>query len=1013
MNARYNLRAGLLALAVLICLPFAGSGAARAAENFTGAWGLISYMGTQNPIYDALWLKQGNPADAFVHNNLIYVNMDMQYNYPSYKQWESATWRPAASFPNQRFPASLLGTDAYTQPIEGRYIQLRNLTLERADLDAQNVQFRFSPLPPVAGATTSLTLNNGSLTALNPPGFYADALFTLTASGDSTLSNWDNGRISSQTTLNVTPGGKLTLFRIAFNHSTDAVDSWYFDNPSANVATIDNGTLKLDQSYVTFGRPTVGTPGVMTFQNHALLELTGEAAQLNSGYFNFNNSALNVGGGTHLRARAEVSLDTGAVTVGSAGDIHTDVLTAKGSSTLALPAESDARFKSVTTSGLQIAPNPTLIPNATLSLNGNGTLAVTGNLIFNPPGAGQSYGRIDVNDDTHLLNLGGIFDIRPGDIINIKRTSDDVYGLMSVTNGGTIQYRGITPPGTNHVTNEGEIAASNDGTFYVPGHATLLGSSQGRLDIDEDGTLDIGSLVADLKRAENSLTTDNEVYLGNFSTLVLTLDPSGLKNDKLNVGPTIPSSSILYIDQFADLRLAVVNDSKLTAGAKFRLINYVSLGAGSIFNGYPNNHIFSLGLNAYQINYADTADAGYAYANAITLTVVDEPALSPAVQQVAGVVGLVLTPTSALTPLNFEPGCVLTYTSPSLPAGGLILNSSIGVITGTPTGAQAAANIIITGTGTGTCNTQSAQATVTLTIANIQTITFAAPPTPTFTPNGTFVVSATATSGGVVVYSSQTPAVCTTNGGSTITMLGAGTCAIAANQPGNANYAPAPQVTQNITIAPGTQAVLVLSVSPPSIALTGTSLQTTSLLRTTGGNGGGLVTYQKVSGPCNLAGASVTGTGTGNCVFNATKAADANYAVSSTSNNVTVVVTQNPLTVSYPANPLTIGTPASLSPTVSGATGPVTYLLLFGPLPSGLTLNPVTGVISGTPTGPAGHCPVAIKATNGAAIFVASLTLTVQAPVQPIPTLSEWGMLILASLMVLAAGWRGRRIGPR
>ncbi len=41
MNARYNLRAGLLALAVLICLPFAGSGAARAAEVHTGAWGLI------------------------------------------------------------------------------------------------------------------------------------------------------------------------------------------------------------------------------------------------------------------------------------------------------------------------------------------------------------------------------------------------------------------------------------------------------------------------------------------------------------------------------------------------------------------------------------------------------------------------------------------------------------------------------------------------------------------------------------------------------------------------------------------------------------------------------------------------------------------------------------------------------------------------------------------------------------------------------------------------------------
>jgi hypothetical protein len=78
--------------------------------------------------------------------------------------------------------------------------------------------------------------------------------------------------------------------------------------------------------------------------------------------------------------------------------------------------------------------------------------------------------------------------------------------------------------------------------------------------------------------------------------------------------------------------------------------------------------------------------------------VVDHPALSPAVQQVAGVAGSALTPTSALTPLNFEPGCVLTYTSPSLPAGGLSLDPNTGVISGTPTSAQAAANIIITGT---------------------------------------------------------------------------------------------------------------------------------------------------------------------------------------------------------------------------------------------------------------------------------------------------------------------------
>ena len=155
----------------------------------------------------------------------------------------------------------------------------------------------------------------------------------------------------------------------------------------------------------------------------------------------------------------------------------------------------------------------------------------------------------------------------------------------------------------------------------------------------------------------------------------------------------------------------------------------------------------------------------------------------------------------------------------------------------------------------------------------------------------------------------------------------------------------------------------------------------------------------------------MTGTAPGNCVFNATKAADANYAVSSTINNVTIVVTAIPLTVSYPANPLTIGMPAYLPPIFSGATGPLTYALVSGPLPAGLTLDPQTGVIQGTPTGPEGRFPIAIRVTDSVstAVFLASPTLTVQATAQPIPTLGEWGMLILMLLMVLTAGWYGRR----
>lgn len=69
-----------------------------------------------------------------------------------------------------------------------------------------------------------------------------------------------------------------------------------------------------------------------------------------------------------------------------------------------------------------------------------------------------------------------------------------------------------------------------------------------------------------------------------------------------------------------------------------------------------------------------------------------------------------------------------------------------------------------------------------------------------------FGVSATASSGLPVTFASLSPSVCTL-GGSTVTVLSIGTCTIAADQPGNGNYAAAARVVQSFTVAatvPGT-----------------------------------------------------------------------------------------------------------------------------------------------------------------------------------------------------------------
>ncbi len=91
----------------------------------------------------------------------------------------------------------------------------------------------------------------------------------------------------------------------------------------------------------------------------------------------------------------------------------------------------------------------------------------------------------------------------------------------------------------------------------------------------------------------------------------------------------------------------------------------------------------------------------------------------------------------------------------------------------------------------------------------------------------TTTVSATATSGLAVSFSSTTQSVCTVSG-STVTGITPGTCTIAADQAGNASYNAATQVTQNIDVSAATPPTCVLSASSTLVSAGSTSILTAS-----------------------------------------------------------------------------------------------------------------------------------------------------------------------------------------
>ncbi len=96
---------------------------------------------------------------------------------------------------------------------------------------------------------------------------------------------------------------------------------------------------------------------------------------------------------------------------------------------------------------------------------------------------------------------------------------------------------------------------------------------------------------------------------------------------------------------------------------------------------------------------------------------------------------------------------------------------------------------------------------LTITGGVAQTITFAKLPNVTYGV-ATFNLTATATSGGPVSFTVVGPAELL---GTALTVTGAGTVTVTANQPGDESYAPAPAVTQSFQVAPG---VLTITAQP-------------------------------------------------------------------------------------------------------------------------------------------------------------------------------------------------------
>ena len=198
-------------------------------------------------------------------------------------------------------------------------------------------------------------------------------------------------------------------------------------------------------------------------------------------------------------------------------------------------------------------------------------------------------------------------------------------------------------------------------------------------------------------------------------------------------------------------------------------------------------------------------------------------------------------------------------------------------------------------------------------------ITTGAPATAAY--GATFTVAAYATSALPVTYSSGSPTICT-NAGATFTMVNSsGACKVQYDQGGNASFVAATQVVETVTAQQTTQATLL--VTGPTVMTYGDADATIS---TSGGNGTGAVNFDVTgSTACIIVSGKLHSTsGTGTCAITATKAADSNYTLA-TSSAATVTInkaSQSAIAVTAPGS-VTYGSSANVASSGGDGTGAI------------------------------------------------------------------------------------------
>ena len=696
----------------------------------------------------------------------------------------------------------------------------------------------------------------------------------------------------------------------------------------------NRGTIKIGGTDGTYGRLNVTAPALLT--NLGTIVADDSLGASSGIYGNFDNQGT---------LQVDENMDsTGAFTWTTSGAIT--IATGKSLILSFYGGSFTQTAGTFVNNGSFEQADGAFLATGTGTHTGN-PLVLRSAVTISPSGTGS--GSFDVHSNSDVLGS----DIGAGYTLRIAGIPGYIHGLMSIpvsrTNRGTLKLGGangtlgrINVAGGATLANAGTIAS--DYTYAGPsaGAANYLAGSY-----TNSGTIDVS--VNDLD-GEADLVTTGTVKVDTGRTLTVQSFNQTAGSTTIGAGAVLGRTS----------------GAVLVSGGQ--LSGFGTVKPGLTNSGGTVHAGGSPGVLTVNGNYSQTAGGTLA---------VDVQGLTPGTgfSQLAVTGSAAIAGALAVTTSVAQTGTMRILTSAGL-TGTFGSSSFVGQ---TDTVTYDATGVVLNAVASSTSSPIFTAKTppTTGTVGTPYTYTFAATgnPTPTFTlgtgtlPGGLTLSSTGALTGTPTTAGPSTFTIQAVNGVAPAAVTGSLTITIAAAPVAPVFTAKTPPVTGTIG-TPFTYTFAATGNPAPTFALGSGSFPAGLTLSSTGA----LTGTPTTAGPSTFTIQAVNG-----------------VAPNAITGSITITIAAAPVapvfTAKSPPTTGTVGTPYTYTFAATGNPTP-TFIVGSGAVPSGFTLNPTTGALTGTPT-TAGPNTFTVQATNGVApnAVTGSLTITIAAaPVAPVFT---------------------------